>query len=268
MRVISSEELNAIQLDILDKIHIFCEQKNINYSLAFGTLLGAVRHKGYIPWDDDIDIMIPRPDYLRFVNSFNGSYPHLVVAAPELDWNYYAPYANVYDSRTLLYEGANSHRGLELGVKIDVFPIDGTPDSMENYLRLRKKIWNLNGLLYAKRYNLKMSEIKIPIFKGKIKSIFLSYTKIQKMIAELLLSNSYSTSIFVDELAFNPYMKSITRVPISLFSNYIELPFENRYFRAIADYDTFLKNVYGNYMELPPKEKQIPHHGFTAYWRN
>ena len=89
MKAILPEELNVIQLDILDDIHQFCVNNNIRYSLAFGSLIGAIRHHGYIPWDDDIDIMMPRPDYDVFINSFNGAYKHLVVAAPELDWNYY-----------------------------------------------------------------------------------------------------------------------------------------------------------------------------------
>lgn len=267
MKTILPKELNVIQLDILDAIHCFCINRNLRYSLAFGSLIGAIRHHGYIPWDDDIDIMMPRPDYNKFIHSFNDEYKHLVVNAPELDWNYYAPYANVYDNRTLLLEGANGHRGLDLGIKIDVFPIDGVPDSIIEYDCLRNKIWHLNAILYAKRRILQFDKKSLSIIKTRIKYCYKSYPHIQKEIACLLASYPYSTSTFVDELAFNPYLNSTSRVPISVFDKYVEVSFEGRNFYAIAEYDTLLTNVYGNYMELPPKEKQIPHHGFTAFWK-
>ncbi len=267
MKAILPEELNVIQLDILDDIHQFCVNNNIRYSLAFGSLIGAIRHHGYIPWDDDIDIMMPRPDYDVFINSFNGAYNHLVVAAPELDWNYYAPYANVYDNRTLLLEGANGHRGLELGIKIDVFPIDGTPESNTDYEQLRHTIWHLNGVLYAKRRRLKLDKRSLPYIKTRIKYCYKSYVRLQKEIARLLASHPYPTSSFVDELAFNPYLNSSSRVPASVFDKYINVSFEDRHYLVISAYDSFLSNVYGDYMKLPPKEKRIPHHGFTAFWK-
>lgn len=267
MKTILPEELNVIQLNILDDIHQYCVHNSIRYSLAFGSLIGAIRHHGYIPWDDDIDIMMPRPDYDVFINTFNGAYKHLVVDAPELNWNYYAPYANVYDNRTLLLEGSNGHRGLELGIKIDVFPIDGTPESNTEYEQLRKEIWHLNGILYAKRRLLKLDTESFPYLKTRIKYCFKSYVRVQKEIAGLLASHPFSTSSFADELAFNPYLKSSSRVPVTVYEKYIDVYFEDRYYRAIADYDSFLTNVYGDYMRLPPKEKQIPHHGFTAFWK-
>ena len=101
-----------MQVDILAAVDKFCEQNNIRYSLSSGTLIGAIRHNGYIPWDDDIDLMMPRADYDRFISTFNGVVEHLSVMAPELNANYYAPYANVYDNRTHLNEGCNGHRGI------------------------------------------------------------------------------------------------------------------------------------------------------------
>ena len=264
MTVISLEELKVIQLNILEDVHRFCMDNCIRYSLAFGSLIGAIRHNGYIPWDDDIDIMMPRPDYDRFIHSFNGYFQHLTVDAPELNWDYYAPYGNVYDNRTLLLEGANGHRGLDLGIKIDVFPIDGVPDSEEEYELVRNRIWTLNGILYAKRLKIQIGK-NLPFVRRKIKYILKSYSSIQKEIAGILASHPYSTSCYVDELAFNPYLKRQSRVLSAVFDSYIDVTFENRSFRA--DYDTFLTNVYGDYMTLPPKDKQTPHHGFTAFWK-
>ena len=97
MKEIGIDELKKLQVEMLVLIDEFCQHNNIRYSLSSGTLIGAVRHKGYIPWDDDIDIMMPREDYDRFVSTFNGAYGHLSLLAPEINCNYYAPYANVFD---------------------------------------------------------------------------------------------------------------------------------------------------------------------------
>ena len=266
MRIISPEELNRIQLEILDGVHAFCVKNSIRYSLAFGTLLGAVRHKGYIPWDDDIDIMMPRPDYNRFVTSFNGAFNHLVVAAPELDLGYYASYANVYDNRTLLIEGANGHRGMDLGVKIDVFPLDGIPLPEEDYMNLKKDLWVKNCVLYAKRIKLLKSKHKVSFIKTRIKNWFKSYKTIQKEITNTISKYSFDESDFVDVLAFNPYLHS-TRFYSSVATDYNRVPFEDREYMCVKDYHSVLQGLYGDYMQLPPEEKRIPHHGFTAYWK-
>ena len=113
-------DIQRVSIEILQEIDNFCQKNSIRYSLGYGGLIGAIRHKGCIPWDDDIDIIMPRPDYRRLLNEFNGYFPELEVYAPELDWNYYAPYANVCDTRTILKEGRNGHRKTELGIKIDI----------------------------------------------------------------------------------------------------------------------------------------------------
>ena len=127
MKEISIEELKDLQTGIAVMVHDFCQEHGIRYFLGYGSLIGAVRHKGYIPWDEDIDLGMPRPDYERFIHTFPGAYPDLKVFAPELDPGYYAPYANVCLEGTLLVEQNLSHHGREIGVKVDIFPIDGAP---------------------------------------------------------------------------------------------------------------------------------------------
>ena len=267
MKELSIDEIKKIQLDILCSVDLFCNERGLRYSLAYGTLIGAVRHNGYIPWDDDIDIMMPRNDYDVFVSSFNGVIDNLCVMAPELNWDYYAPYANVYDKRTLLIEKNNSHRGFEIGVKIDIFPMDDVIEEYQEYVKCYNKSKLYNRQLFAKRINLKKI-IKIDFKQGiimlieKVVSCVLSYHKLQKKIKAL--TNKSEESKYVDNIVFPVY--KLTRIRKEILTNYIKLMFENHEFMAIEKYDIYLKTIYGDYMALPPEEKRVPHHHFKAYW--
>ena len=272
MREIDFEEVKRLQVDILAAVDKFCEQNNIRYSLSSGTLIGAIRHNGYIPWDDDIDLMMPRADYDRFISTFNGVVEHLSVMAPELNANYYAPYANVYDNRTHLNEGCNGHRGIEIGVKIDIFPIDTVPADDREYAIKMKKIDKLNSIMRTKRL-VNISELKKSFFSNLAiyfkKSIYacLPYTYLQKKIRSIATDKSCAASNCVDNVVYNIYSKKCTKFNESVMNEYIRLPFEGHLFCAVKDYDTVLKKMYGDYMQLPPEEKRVPVHGFKAYWR-
>ena len=134
MKELSKNEIKTIQLDILQSIHQFCETNNIRYSLAYGTLLGAIRHKGYIPWDDDIDVMMPRPDYERFIQNYPNFCDRNIVQTYNNDNSYYLWCAKVYDNRTEQITFPTRS-----GVCVDVFPIDGLPDNLEDVRKYIKK---------------------------------------------------------------------------------------------------------------------------------
>ena len=267
MRQISTEELMKLQLDILLSVDDFCNKNNIQYSLGYGTLIGAIRHSGYIPWDDDIDIVMTRDNYDKFINTFNGFSKELYVIAPELNWKYYAPYANVCHNKTLLDEGANGHNGIEIGVKIDVFPIDNVSSDIECNKIVKNRILKLNTYLRSKRYHLGglNLRLKIKFLLYRFISFYRSYSSIQKEIRNLALSNKEKTSEFVDNLVFYP--KTI-QTPKSYFSDYIDVDFEGYKFKSIKEYDAYLRQIYGDYMKLPPIDQRVPHHGFTAYWKD
>ena len=275
MKEIDIEELKGIQVEMLVLIDEFCVRNNINYSLSSGTLIGAVRHKGYIPWDDDIDIMMPRSDYDRFVTTFNGTFSHLSLLAPELDLNYYAPYANVYDNRTLLTEDNNDHRGLNIGIKIDVFPIDTVSTKASEYANDMRKVEKLNLMMHIKRLKILSQSRKQMTFYEiakililKFFCIFFSYPFLQKKIKNIALNQRYIDSEYVDNVVFNIYSKKCTRFNKSVMEHFIRMPFENKEFSVINDYDVVLRKMYGDYMKLPPEEQRIPHHNFKAYWND
>ena len=268
MKEISLEELKDIQARMTKQVHDFCEENGLRYYVFYGTLIGAIRHKGYIPWDDDIDLAMPRPDYDRFLKTFNGAYPDLEVLAPELDPGFYAPYANVCLKGTRLVEQNRRHHGREMGVKIDIFPIDGAPEDDAEYANLRKRLLRLKFLLFYK--NVALSRYKddkvlwIKTLAWKIMLLPLSVRAIQHHIHRLAVANDFETSKYSDELVFiSIYSK---RLPKRVYANCIDVDFEGYRLKAPRDYDEFLRSIYGDYMQLPPEAERNPYHGFRAYW--
>lgn len=267
MKEIGVEELKILQLDILKKIADYCELNNLTYFLAYGTLLGAVRHKGYIPWDDDVDIMMPRKDYNIFLEHFNGKVPNLVVVAPELNLEYYAPYANVYDDRTILDEDIVSHKRCPIGIKIDVFPLDNIPSDKELYKELRRKSAYDTVRLSTKTRKLSfyhgMERIKLAINKARFS--FESIKKIQKRHLELINDEKYNSD--GDSIDVTVVNSRDVCAPKKMFFPASKLMFEGLEFSVPNDYDGWLRLNYGDYMQLPPENERIAKHFFKAYWK-
>jgi len=269
MKEMTLEDFKRVSTDILKDVDTFCREKEIHYSVGYGTMIGIIRHNGFIPWDDDIDIVMPRPDYDRFVTEFNGWSNHLSVISPELDWEYYAPYANVYDTRTVLVEPRNRHK-TEMGVKIDVFPMDGVPADYEVYVKQCRKIDLYKRILAAKRRPIKFCiQDRLPnvmkVLSAKILFSPFSYKMIQKKIHAIAVSSDYNHSIYVDNVVYSPYFAK--RHLKSSYESYEEKPFEQYSFKVASGYHEILTAIYGDYMKLPPEERRITHHNFIAYWK-
>lgn len=267
MQEINKKELTEIQVDILKKVARFCEERKINYSLYGGTLLGAVRHKGYIPWDDDIDISMPRPDYERFIKEFNliGD-TYLKIHDLTISKNYPYPFVKVSDERTLFVENADIN--YKLGVNIDIFPIDGLPASEKKSNSLMKKSNFYRGLIDMKR-------IKIRTNREIHKNVFLIISRILlymipirfliKQIHQLTTKFVYEHSSFVGNIVWGYGSKE--RCMKAFYNDYTFLEFEGDYFQTMIGYEGYLTNVFGNYMQLPPKEEQIAHHSYKAFYK-
>lgn len=259
-KTISITDLRNIQLDILDNVHDFCERNGLRYSLGGGTLLGAVRHKGYIPWDDDVDIMMPRPDYERFLNEFEGVSPHYIVQDYHKDDSYFKPFAKIYDNRTVLVEKLSKS-----GIYIDVFPIDGLPSEEELSNYICQYCYYVDMILKTTR-----KPINIYTIKDRLKVLIREKVGLKRRFAIESFEMFYKGYDFESSqwggCITGRYLEK-EHMNISVFRRYIKLPFENKQYYAIADYDSYLRKHYGDYMKMPPENQRVSNHCYRAWWK-
>ena len=262
MKELNIDEIRLIQLGVLKKVATYCEDNNLAYSLCGGTLLGAVRHKGYIPWDDDIDIMMPRLDYEKLIESYNDE--ELTLFEIRKNKKYDKPFAKIADNKTILKE--NTKTNYEIGVNIDIFPVDGFPSDsklIENHVRKIKSYYNLlvfRSLKTRKGRNMiKNTSLLIlqPLVRLIPKIFFM------KRIVELAKVYDFEISRNAGIAVWGYGTREVC--PKHIFEEYIMYKFEEFEFKGIKDFDTYLTNVYGDYMKLPPEEKRVTHHDFRAF---
>lgn len=262
MEQIKTEELKQIQLQIMDDVHSFCLENNIKYFLAYGTLIGAIRHKGFIPWDDDIDIAMPRPDYEKFIRLYK-KHKNYQVFEHSINKKYHFCYAKVADTRTVMNE--YMYKKEQFGVYIDIFPIDGISkrhNQIARSLQLVKFINTKRAIISMHTRNILKN---IVLLLGKI---ILSTTSIEKLLQksyENATLVNYNSSDEVGNIAYPTNEKEI--INKKYLEQTIDHEFENRIYKIPQGYDLWLRQLYGDYMKFPPKEQQVTHHNFTAYWK-
>lgn len=251
---VSFEEKRKIQLEMLDEIDVFCRTNDIRYSIAFGTLLGAIRHKGFIPWDDDVDIMMPLPDLLKFKELFKSDRMQYVDV--DVDRNYALPFSRIANVDTYNKEGIVS-KGY--GVCIDLYVIVGVAN-LEEYLA--------SALPLCKK-RLKMIKWRNRIIRKLPFSTIPGYTKSMKIYRNYLFENccEYNNALNYYIIAGPLSLSHKMSYDRDIFSDIIPLKFEGREYLAISDYDYFLTKRYGDYMQLPPEDQRHPYHGGNYYWK-
>lgn len=255
--------IQEISLEVLKKITSVCESNHFRYTLAYGTLIGAIRHKGFIPWDDDIDIQMPRPDYDSFID-YMAAHPieHLKVFNHRYTSNYPLGISRVCDMRYKIYEKLTNN--IDMGVFVDVYPIDGLGNTYEeakanysiteisraNLLRLNFPIEQNQSIRY------KLSGLKLKLLGG------IPYA--QRTLERKAKTFAFEDSEYVGIPNWN-WTKLVYKR--EWYEHFEKILFEDAYFYASTFYDDILRAEYGNYMQLPPIEKQVSHHGYTAYKR-
>lgn len=269
------DEQKHIMLNILLEFSKFCDMHNLMYYLDAGTLIGAVRHKGFIPWDDDIDVNMPQRDYDRFIeltrNSNGHITNHILVQYPE-DTIY--PFLKISDDRTVLVEFPKQNP-MDVFVYIDVFPKYGIADKSWKSKMICKTAEILGYLHWFCHYS-----VYAWTRKGSI------YGKTKQIIGKLLLPffKDANWPVHLQDIIMHRYAKShplekcqyVTTLtngefhklaPKECFDGFQWLEFEGHQFKSPKDYDTYLHCLYkGDYMQLPPEEKRV-HHTTQIFWK-
>ena len=264
MKDIDINELRKIQLNILNNIDDFCKKNKINYWIDCGTLLGAVRHSGYIPWDDDIDVGMLREDYNKFLELYNKKNKRYKLFAVELNDDYLYQFGKVMDTKTVLYEPDET--GIKTAVYVDVFVYDNAPDDDDKLKKMYQKRDFYNKLRIAQMYPDLYDKSNL---MKRVLRFFLN------MYLKLLPRNYYTKKCVKNSKKYiNENTKRVGNftsekkiaVDKSVFDSFTELEFEKKKYPAPIGYKEWLKAFYNDYMKLPPKEKRVSNHKFKAYY--
>ena len=261
MHKLSSNEIKEIELDILIKFDEICEKHNLRYTLAGGTLLGAVRHHGFIPWDDDIDVAMPRMDYeelSRLLGNmvFDGKYKY--ISSDYSDYRF--PYAKIINVHTLVKQEYYQD-SKEDCVWIDILPIDGLPNNKKAIRRIYtrmafwRKMLSLNHVRGVKSKNIIRSISRlfsVPFAK------MIGAKRCLKIMNKISQQYPFETSEMAGIVSWGLYGEGEAN-PKSSYKFDEKLEFEGYKFCAISGWDRYLKGIYGDYMQLPPEEKRVNH---------
>lgn len=271
MQELTLKELQGVSLDLLVSLHDFCVKNNVNYSIAYGTLIGALRHKGFIPWDDDVDVMMPRPDYERFCKTYKSDRYQLIYYGN--DKTALAGFARLVDCQKTDYKTERPWTMQKSGVWIDIFPIDGVEKDEREYAKRYKKLALLCKVIYKFRrqnHHISQEDSLWSIVKTLVAKVIglnglLPYCLLKEMVY-LEKKVDYNTANYLGQCSCLD--DGPNQFPAEDFKDYIYLDFEGHQFCAISGYDHHLRQLYGDYMQLPPAEKRVPkQYWIKFYWK-
>ena len=264
MKELDAGQMKEIQLSILKTLDTFCKEHGIQYFLSGGTLLGAIRHKGFIPWDDDIDLAMSRPDYERFLSEFSD--PRYKVYSLKTSQKCRFPFAKICDTKTSVLEGSYKKKA-EFGLNIDIFPLDVAPDDATVLRKMIKHSRFYQQLLKVKLSRLSSQWTFSQNFGIAVGRVFLapfSTTFLSSKIDSIAKSYSDHKTKNMGCMVWGYKEREI--LDTTVFASSVLVEFEKLVFPAPVGYHTYLSSLYGDYMLLPPEDKRITHHDFVAYW--
>lgn len=260
------QTLHAILLIITDEIDRICKKNNINYSLIGGSMLGAIRHKGFIPWDDDLDVGMLRDDYDKFLKACETDLDDkFLLQTNENDSHYVYGFSKILVKGTYLVQVGHEKTRHQKGIFVDIFPYDFIPDDEKARGIQSKKNFVLTRLLRRKFGDDDRTtwgwKKRVAFTIADVVNLFLSQKYlISKLNSNMRLYSNTTTENVSNMSGYYGYEKET--VPVSYFNSFLTVPFENRMYSIVSEYDGFLTKYYGDYMKLPPIEKRRTH-GFS-----
>lgn len=272
MKEMTLKDIQDMSLYIMKHFHNFCVSNNIKYSLGYGTMIGAVRHNGFIPWDDDLDIIMTRPEYDRFIELYQDS-EEFRLLTPERN-NSLKTYARVCEIKRTMAEVLVPWFKGENGLWIDIFPIDGVNGDDSLRAADNQELIHLNDkLMLARARTTPFSRRKSLLSNAKLlirRIIHHHYNsnKLLKQIDALMKKYNYETSTFCGNRGFIGCIKKEC-MEKDIYEDVILHKFEDTEFFILKKYDRNLRNYYGDYLQLPPEEQRVPGHSDVQkfYWR-
>ena len=268
MKKIELEELKQIELDMMQEIDNVCQSNGIHYYMVGGTLLGAVRHNGFIPWDDDIDIAMPRKDFERFCVAMKEkkNYYEVQFYNNVNDYGYASP--KVVDKRTVLVDYKLGMGKEESSVFVDVFLYDGMGENLkEAYMRyFFLKIFKKMVFLSKRNFKMENTLKSILFFLPCVVCKLIGVKRLNILYNTLCKKYDFYTSKYVACVAGRYGKREVFKREV--FENTVPMAFENLMIQAPQGYKTYLALIYGNYMDLPPKDKQVSNHTSEEWWRD
>lgn len=270
---LSIQEIQAVSLEILKQVTDLCENLHLRYFLTYGTLIGAIRHNGFIPWDDDIDIMMPRRDYedlLSYFLAHNADYQNLELFNPKTCSDYPYMISRFSDNRYRLE--VENEKPYGIGIFIDIYPLDGLGNTLVDAIRFGRKGDILSTFCYQSTrvhydpvtltsgHKLLKAIVKMPVYCGakmKGKDYF------QRQLSKLARI-PYDEAEYVGPVIWLVGGEE-NIFPRKWFDELINVPYEQYKFKVPKLYDQFLRKMYGDYMQLPPEKDRIGHHFYKAF---
>jgi lipopolysaccharide cholinephosphotransferase len=270
MKVVSIEEIRRIELDMLAYVDQLCRDNDIQYSLIGGSLLGSVRHKGFIPWDDDVDIMLRRPEYEKLIA--------LLKESDQYDlWHYTTkvtsqPYAKLCDKKTYQANAKTDFLWPHIGVNMDIFPYDNLPLEEADRVQFIKQAHSKFENLYSTDFPMYISGTKWYYSLARLFLRLPRFLKYHGKNAEVAkdaddFMQTYN-DMDVKEMGYlgSRYFQK-EHFPKDIFYETEDVQFEGQTVRKIVNHDAYLSQLFGDYMQLPPENQRDNHSYVTFAWK-
>jgi len=252
------KKLQFQEIEVLDEIVRICDKHQIDYFLVGGTCLGAIRHKGFIPWDDDIDIAMLREDYERFIDiAIKELDDKYFIQCNKTDPDYYLGFIKIRKNNTTLILEEEFNTESHQGFFVDIFPLDYTDNlnsfSLKINIILAKNL--TETMLYKKKYK-KFKELRHPIISAL--GLPFSIQKLQKIVNKLMQKQNHKEHKYIGSFA-GAYHYKKDSFPIDKVLPASLVEFEGKKYKTFNNPKWYLEHLYGDYMKLPPQEKRVSH---------